>query len=211
MAPQQGWPLSPQATQLASPPGPPAVWQAKPAEQAATSPDVGLGQHGWLAPPQATQLDGIVAVWQNVFGAVQRLFAQHAFPSPPQVPHTLAEQVEVMPGLHCNPAALHVAVPLPETGGIQHPPSRQKLPGQHGSSEPPQAVQTLGPALAWQNVLAAVQDELVQHASSVPPQVPQAPFEHVPESGLGQVLPLAVQTPPTQHPLFEHALPAQQS
>ena len=67
--------------------------------------------------------------------------------------------------------------------------------------------------LVWQNVLVAVQNELSQQSLSVLPQLPlpQAPFEHVPESGLGQVLPLAVQAPPTQHPLFEHALPAQQS
>jgi hypothetical protein len=58
--------------------------------------------------------------------------------------------------------------------------------------------------------LAAVQDELLQQFSLAPPQVAQAPFEQVPESGLGQVLPLAVQKPPTQHPLFEQALPAQQ-
>lgn len=55
-----------------------------------------------------------------------------------------------------------------------------------------------------------MQDELLQQFSLAPPQVAQAPFEQVPDSGLGQVLPLAVQNPPMQHPLFEQALPAQQ-
>lgn len=117
-----------------------------------------------------------------------------------------------MAGLHCDPAALHMAVPLPESGGIQHPPSRQKLPGQHGSPLPPQAAQVMdtGDVLVWQSVWGAVQDEFVQQVPLVPPQVPQAPFEQVPESGLAQVLPLAVQKPDAQHPLFKQALPAQQ-
>jgi len=117
-----------------------------------------------------------------------------------------------MAGLHCEPAALHIDVPLPETGGIQHPPSRQKLPGQHGSPLPPQVAQVVdvGNVLVWQSVWGAVQDEFVQQAPLGPPQAPQAPLEQVPNSGLGHVLPLAVQKPDTQHPLFKQALPVQQ-
>ena len=63
----------------------------------------------------------------------------------------------------------------------------------------------------WQTVLAAVQEELVQQLSVAPPQVPQAPFEQVPASGLGQLLPLAVQNPPTQQPPLAQALSAQQT
>lgn len=128
---QQGCVLPPQATQLDWPAVP--FWHAKPDEHVAAPLGIGLAQQGWFAPPHATQ----VAVWHVVFGAVQRLFAQHALPSPPQLPHVPAEQVVVIPGLHCSPADLHVAVP-PLIEAMQHPPSRQKLPGQHGSPLPPQ-------------------------------------------------------------------------
>jgi hypothetical protein len=64
----------------------------------------------------------------------------------------------------------------------------------------------------WQTVLAAVQVLFEQHDPLAPPQVPQARFEQVPlPTLLGQAVPLATQTPPAQHPLFEQALPAQQT
>jgi len=68
---QHGWPLPPHATQLVWLPVP--VWHVNPGEQVAVSPEVGWGQQGWLAPPHAAQAAGVVAVWQKVFGAVQRL------------------------------------------------------------------------------------------------------------------------------------------
>ena len=94
-APQQGWPVAPQATQLACPPVPVAVWHAKPPEQVAADPVTGFAQQGWLAPPHDTQLavPPDVGVWHRVFGAVQRLFTQHGSPRAPQLPHSPAEQV----------------------------------------------------------------------------------------------------------------------
>ena len=206
---QQGWLGPPQAMQLAWPPVP--FWQAKPGEHVTDPPAIGLGQQGWLAPPHAAHVAGAGVVWQKVLGAVQRLLAQHGLPSPPHVPQVLAEQVVVIPGLHCSPALLHVAFP-PLIEATQQPPSRQKLPGQQGSPLPPHPAHVEAPAKvpAWQYVLVAVQDEFVQHPSLLPPHVPHAPAEQVPASGFGQVLPLATHVPPTQHPPPVQALPAQQ-
>ena len=212
---QQGWPLPPQAVQVACPPDVVAFWHTKPGEQVGYPPGIGYAQQGWLAPPHARQVAcPLDAVWHRVFGAVQRLFAQQAFPKPPQVPHAPAEQVHAMTLLQVVPTALHVEATLPLPSATQHPPARQRLPGQHGPPGAPQAAQTCAEAelFDWQKVLVAVQRyKLVQQSSLLPPHVPQAPDEQVPESGLGHMLPLAVQTPTTQHPLFEQALPAQQA
>ena len=144
---QQVCPEPPQAAQVPVV-DPPLVWQTFPGEQVAAPPVVVLAQHGCVAAPQATQLDvsPAVAARQTVPGAVQRLFAlpQQGFPRPPQVPQAPAEQVPVMVPLQATPSALQVAEPVPAPDGTQHPPSRQRLPGQHDSPEAPQESQVAG-------------------------------------------------------------------
>lgn len=124
----------------------PFAWQTFPGEQVAVPPVVVLAQHGCVSPPQATQLDvpPPVAARQTVPGAVQRLVPQHGLSRPPQVPQAPAAQVPVMFALQTTPAALQVAAPPPPPAGTQHPPSRQKLPAQQGSPEPPQGSQVAG-------------------------------------------------------------------
>jgi hypothetical protein len=56
-------------------------------------------------------------------------------------------------------------------------------------------------------VLAAVQVELAQQLSPLPPQFPHAPPEQVPP--IEHVELAAVQKPSTQHPPLSQALPAQ--
>lgn len=75
-------------------------------------------------PPQATQFP--VTVSQVVLAAVQRLFAQHALPELPQLPHAPDEQVPVMPLPHVLPDATQVALP-PVALATQHPPLVQEL------------------------------------------------------------------------------------
>jgi hypothetical protein len=144
---QQGCPEPPQAAQVPVV-DTPVVWQTFPGEQVAVPPVVVLAQHGCVAPPQATQLEvpPAVAARHTVPGAVQRLFAlpQQGFPRPPQVPHAPAAQMPVIFALQVFPAALQVAAPPPVPAGTQHPPSRQKLPGQHDSPEAPQESQVAG-------------------------------------------------------------------
>jgi hypothetical protein len=157
----------------------------------------------------------IEPVWQVVFGAVHRLFEQHASPSPPHVPHAPAAHVPV-PVPHEAPAATHVLVllaPVPEL--TQQPPSRHRLPGQQVWPEPPQAVHVDDEppgkdVVVVHVVFGAVQIEFVQQAMLLPPQVPQAESAHVPPpAALGQMTPLARHKPATQQPPLAQALPVQ--
>lgn len=138
---QHGWPEPPHEAQVPVA-EPPAVWQVFPAEQIPAPPAAALVQQGWVAPPQATHFK--VEVRQMVFGAVHRLFEQHASPRPPHVPHALSEQVPVKPAPQADSATLHVAVLAPFAGATQHPPARQRLPGQHIWPVPPHALQVCG-------------------------------------------------------------------
>lgn len=98
-----------------------------------------LPQHGCPSSPQATQVEEPPLVRHIVLGAVQRLPVQHGSSSPPQSPQAPSRQVPPTVEPQLLPDALQVAEPpLLET---QQPPSKQKLPGQHGSPAPPQASQ----------------------------------------------------------------------
>jgi hypothetical protein len=55
--PQQGWPMAPQAWQVSAPP-PAGSAHTKPIPQPLPVP----GQHGWLAPPHAAHIPGIMSV-----------------------------------------------------------------------------------------------------------------------------------------------------
>jgi hypothetical protein len=102
---------------------------------------VAVPQHGWPAPPQATQVEEPPLVRHVVLGAVQRLPVQHGSPRPPQVPQAPSWQVPPTVEPQLVFAALQVAAPpLLET---QQPSFRQRLPGQHGSLAPPQASQVV--------------------------------------------------------------------
>ena len=141
---QQGWFAPPHARQV-----PlveiPVVTQTLPGEQVSSPSAVTAGQHGCSTPPQATQVEPPPELdRQIVFGAVQRLPVQQGSPRLPHSPHAPAEQVAVMLLLHWLPSSLQVAPPTPVEEETQHPSSRQRLPGQHGSPEPPQAVQVWG-------------------------------------------------------------------
>jgi hypothetical protein len=137
---QQGWPAPPHEVHVPVAAAP-VVWQVFPAEQFPAPAAAALAQQGWLSPPQATHFK--VAVRQTVFGAVHRLLEQHASPRPPHVPHAPSEQVPVKPAPQADSATLHVAVPAPFAGATQHPPARQRLPGQHAWpwAVPPHALQ----------------------------------------------------------------------
>jgi hypothetical protein len=126
---------------------PPPLWQTLPGEQVADPPVPTPLQQGWVAPPQDTHVavpPADEAALQTVFGAVQRLVLQHGSPTPPQLPHAPSVQVPVMVLLQVCPAALQVEVPPPPVDGTQHPPSRQMLPGQQVSPDPPHDWQPVG-------------------------------------------------------------------
>ena len=119
-----------------------------------------------------------------------------------------------MPPPQALPEATHAVVPVAAPEATQQPPSEHKLPEQHGWLMPPHAVHVDAPPKvpAVQLVILAVQALFAQHCMPAPPQVPPAPFEHVPPPAeVGQAVALAKQAPLAQQPPSEHALPAQQT
>ncbi len=109
--------------------------------------------------PQATQ----VVPLQVAPGAVQTLFAQQFWPSPPQVPQVLL--VQAWPLGQLVPAAVH-------TLATQQPLSAQALPRQQGWPAEPQARQSP----TEQTVPVPLQVVPEQQGSPGPPQTMQVPF-----------------------------------
>jgi hypothetical protein len=138
---QHGWSAPPQAAQVPLVEMP-VVSQTFPGKQVAEESKLELPQHGSPSSPQATHVDEPPLVRQVVSGAVQRLPEQQGSPRPPQFPQAPSSQVPPTLEPQLLPDALQVAeLPLLET---QQPPSRQKLPGQQGSPDPPQASHLVG-------------------------------------------------------------------
>jgi hypothetical protein len=101
--------------------------------------------------------------------------------------------VQVLP-LHTSAGSVHTPAPV--------------VPGQHmWPASAPQTAQ-LPP---WQRVFEAVQMLPPQQVCPGPPQLPQAPIEHVPAIPPPQAVPWATHRLFTQQPLALQALPGQQA
>jgi hypothetical protein len=106
------------------------------------------------------------------------------------------------------PDAVQVVVPAPVVELTQQPPSAQKLLAQQGWFVPPHAVQVPPPKPVVVHVVSgAVQVELAQQLSPLPPQLPQAPSEQVPP--IGHAAPVPTHRPFTQQPPSAQVLPSQ--